>query len=148
MTATKRAVFTDRYLKSLKPAPTGKRVVCWDAAKPSFGCRVTDRGVVSFFVMRRMRGNPRPIRVVLGRYPDISRARARKLATAALGDLISGVHPRESARLRQVNTFAALAEAFLSRPAAAKQRTASEIEKNIKRHLLPRWGARVAAEIK
>src|SRR5262245_34949518 len=96
--------------------------------------------------MRRMHGNPRPVRVVLGRYPDIGLAKARKLAAAALGDLVSGVHPKQ--RRHPINTFGALAEAFLHRPAAAKQRTASEIEKTIKRHLLPRWGARVAAEIK
>jgi integrase len=148
VTTAQRAVFTDRYLKSLKPAPVGKRITHWDAAKPSFGCRITDRGVVSFFVMRRMHGNPRPIRVVLGRYGEVSLAQARKLATAALGDLVSGVHPRERERLRQVNTFAALANAFMRRPAAAKQRTASEIAKTIERHLIPRWGARAAAEIK
>jgi len=146
VTTAQRAVFTDRYLKSLRPAPAGKRSVHWDSAKPSFGCRVTDRGVISFFVMRRMRGNPRPVRVVLGRYPDISLATARKLASTALGDLVSGVHPKQ--RRHPINTFGALAEAFLRRPAAAKQRTASEIEKTIKRHLIPRWGARVAAEIK
>src|SRR5262249_1493281 len=139
-------VFTDRYLKSLRPAPLGKRITHWDAAKPSFGCRITDRGVVSFFVMRRMHGNPRPIRVVLGRYPEIGLAAARKLATAALGDLVSGVHPKR--RRQQVNTFGALAEEFLRRPAAAKQRTAAAIEKNIQRHLLPRWGTRIASEIK
>jgi integrase len=146
VTTARRAVFTDRYLKSLKPAPAGKRIVHWDGARPSFGVRVTDRGVVSFFVMRRMPGNPRPIRVVLGRYPDLSLATARKRATAALGDLVSGVHPKQ--HRHQINTFSALAEAFLRRPAAAKQRTAFKIEKTIKRHLLPRWGARAAAEIK
>ena len=148
MTTAHRAVFTDRYLKSLKPAPAGKRLVHWDGAKPSFGCRVTDHGVISFFVMRRMPGNPRPIRVVLGRHPNVSLAAARKLASTALGDLVSGVHPKKRERLRQGNIFAALADAFLSRPAAAKQRTASKIEKTIKRHLLPRWGDRVATEIK
>ena len=50
--------------------------------------------MISFFVMRRMQGRPQPVRVVLGRYPDVSLAQARKLATAALGDLVSGVHPR------------------------------------------------------
>jgi integrase len=111
--------------------------------------------VVSFFVMRRMHGKPEPVRVVLGRYPDISLAKARKLAVAALGDLVAGVHPKEREReqrlveaKRQMNTFAALTEAFLRRPAAAKQRTASEIAKTIKRHLIPRWGTRIAAEIK
>jgi integrase len=148
MTTAQRAVFTDRYLKSLKPAPAGKRIVHWDAAKPSFGCRITDRGVVSFFVMRRMHGNPRPVRVVLGRYPEMSLAKARKLATTALGDLVSGVHPKQRERLRQANTFGGLADEFLHRPAAAKQRTAAAIEKTIERHLLPRWGTRIAAEIK
>jgi len=155
MTTAKRAVFTDRYLKSLKPAAAGKRIVHWDAAKPSFGCRITDRGVVSFFVMRRMHGKPQPIRVVLGRYPDISLAAARKLATAALGDLVSGIHPKEVAREQQSppaapqpHTFGALAEQFLRRPAAAKQRTSSEIGKTIRRHLIPRWGDRPAREIK
>ena len=155
MTTAKRAVFTDRYLKSLKPAETGKRIVHWDAAKPSFGCRITDHGVISFFVMRRMHGKPQPIRVVLGRYPDVSLAQARMLATEALGDLVSGVHPKERKReqrlteaKRQANTFAALADQFLRRPAAAKQRTAPEIGKTINRHLIPRWGARVASEIK
>jgi integrase len=148
VTTAQRAVFTDRYLKSLKPAPAGKRIVHWDAAKPSFGCRITDRGVASFFVMRRMHGNPRPVRVVLGRYPEVSLAKARKLATTALGDLVAGVHPKQRARERQVNTFAALADEFLCRPAAAKRRTAAAIKKNIERHLIPRWGTRIAAEIK
>jgi hypothetical protein len=92
---TPRIVFTDRYLKSLKPAPAGKRLVHWDSARPSFGVRITDRGVVSFFVIRRMPGKTQPVRVSLGHYPTISLAAARKLATAAIGDLVAGVHPRE-----------------------------------------------------
>jgi integrase len=148
VTTAQRVVFTDRLLKSLKPAPAGKRLTYWDAAKPSFGLRITDRGVISFFVMRRMHGNPRPIRVVLGRYPEVNLAKARALATTALGDLVSGVHPKQRERLRQANTFAALADEFLRRPAAAKQRTAAAIAMNIERHLLPRWGTRIAAEIK
>src|SRR5262249_8839280 len=142
-----RAVLTDRLLKSLKPAPTGQRTVHWDAARPSFGVRITDRGVVSFFVMRRMPGNPRPIRVVLGRYPDISLTTARKLATAAIGDLVAGIHPKVREQQRRATTFTALAEAFLSRPAAAKQRTAAEIRKTVGRYLLPRWGSRAASSI-
>jgi integrase len=152
---TNRVVFSDRYLRALKPAPTGQRAVHWDGAKPSFGCRVTDRGVISFFVFRRMPGQPQPVRISLGRYPEISLAQARKLATAALGDLVSGVHPKARAREEQAavdrqeaNTFAALADRYLRRPAAAKLRTASAIEKTIHRHLVPRWGSRVASEIR
>jgi integrase len=140
-----RVVLTDRYLKSLKPAPTGQRSVHWDATRPSFGARVTDRGAISFFVMRRMPGKPQPVRVVLGRYPDVSLSQARKLATITIGDLVSGIHPK--ARKQHVATFAELAEAFLSRPAAAKQRTADEIRKTVGRYLLPRWGSRDASSL-
>jgi integrase len=140
-----RVVLTDRFLRSLKPAPTGQRTVHWDATRPSFGVRITDRGVISFFVMRRMPGRPQPVRISLGRYPDISLAQARALATAAIGDLVSGIHPK--AREQHATTFAALAEAFLSRPAAAKQRTADEIRKTVGRYLLPRWGSRAASRI-
>lgn len=148
MTTARRVVLTDRYLKSLKPANPGKRIVHWDAAKPSFGVRVTDRGVISFFVLRRMPGKPQPVRVLIGRYPEISLAEARKLATAALGDLVSGVHPKARASKQEANTFAALVEQFLRRPAAARQCTALAIEKAINRHLIPRWGTRAASEIK
>jgi integrase len=146
MTTAKR-ILTDRYLRSLKPAAAGKRTVCWDAAKPSFGIRVTDRGVVSFFVMRRMPGRLQPVRVSLGRYPEVGLAQARELATAAIGDLVSGVHPRDRKQRQLTRTFAALAEAFLSRPAAARQRTAGEIRKTVARHLLPRWGSHDASRI-
>jgi integrase len=142
-----RVVLTDRLLKSLRPAPTGQRTVRWDAARPSFGVRITDRGVVSFFVMRRMPGRPQPVRIFLGRYPDISLTQARALATTAIGDLVSGIHPKARERQQRAATFAALAEAFLSRPAAAKQRTADEIRKTVGRYLLPRWGSRAASSI-
>ena len=149
-----RAVFTDRYLRSLKPADPGKRITHWDAAKASFGCRVTDRGVVSFFVMRRLPGKPQPVRVVLGRYPDISLAKARQFAGKALGDLVAGVHPKERERERrraadqqQSHTFAALAERYLTRKASGR-RTAREIIRIVGRYLLPRFGSRSVTDIR
>jgi integrase len=153
MTTAKRAVFTDRYLKSLKSADPGRRVVHWDVAKPGFGCRITDRGVVSFFVMRRMHGKPQPVRVVLGRYPDISLAQARKLATEALGDLVSGVHPKQREReealasaKQEANTFATLASEYISRQ-TPKMRTGKAVAQGIERELISRWGVRPSTEI-
>jgi hypothetical protein len=97
--------------------------------------------------MRRMPGKPQPVRVALGRYPDVSLAQARALATTAIGDLVSGIHPREREQRRRSTSFAALTEAFLSRPAAARQRTATAIRRTVAQHLLPRWGSRDAARI-
>jgi integrase len=155
MTTAQRATFTDRYLKSLKPAEPGKRNTHWDAAKPSFGARVTDRGVVSFFVMRRLKGKPQPVRVALGRYPEVSLSEARKAAANALGDLVAGVHPKrareEQARQQRLaeakqraSKFAGLADLYLRR----KRRTSKEIARVIRRNLLPRWGDRAVTDIR
>jgi hypothetical protein len=35
--------FTDRWVRSIKPAPPGKRVEYYDTMTPCFGVRVTDR---------------------------------------------------------------------------------------------------------
>ena len=97
-----KTILTDKALRALKPAPAGKRVTVWDAALAGFGVRVTDRGVISFHVMRRLPGKPHPSRVVLGQYPTLSLTAARKKAGTALDDLASGVHPRERARALRV----------------------------------------------
>ena len=51
--------------------------------------------------MRRLPGKPQPVRVVLGKYPSLSLAAARKQAGVALADLAGGIHPRERARALQ-----------------------------------------------
>src|SRR5262249_56407025 len=43
---------------------------------------------------------------------------------------------------------AALADESIRGPAASKLRTAAAVEKVVRKHLLPRWGTRGAAEIK
>src|SRR3712207_6783289 len=88
-------VLTDRALRALKPAPAGKRVVVWDATLPSFGVRVTDTGKVSFFVMRRRQGDPKPVRIVLGPYPALSLSDARTRAREAVAELSAGINPSE-----------------------------------------------------
>jgi len=154
-------MLTDRLLRSLGPAELGKRRVIWDAAHVSFGVRVTDKGVRTFFVMRRLKGEAYPIRVALGRFPELSLAKARRLATVVLGDLASGKHPKEREREEQerkaererveaackANTFASLASLYIQRH-AAKKRTAVAIAQVIERHLMPCWGSQIVTEIK
>jgi hypothetical protein len=75
-----KATLTDRFLRAAKPAPAGKRVIHWDAAQPSFGCRVTDKGIKTFLVVRRVAGSDKLIFHTLGRYPEMSLAEARSAA--------------------------------------------------------------------
>ncbi len=145
--------FTDRFLRSLKPAQPGSRVTVWDAALPNFGVRVTDKGHASFFVMRRPRGLAKPVRVVLGAYPATSLADARERARAAINDLTAGVHPgereaqRQRAELaRRANLFENVASDFISRH-VSKRRTAGAITQRIKRELEARWAKRPVTDI-
>jgi len=111
---------SDTYLSKLPPAPPGRRVTIWDTT-PGFGCRITSKGAISFFVMRRRAGErkAKPIRIVLGRYPQLSVDLARKKAKDCLDELLSGIDPRErERRLREAqereraHTFRAVADLY------------------------------------
>jgi integrase len=148
-----RLVLTDRFVRSLRPASNGERTVIWDVASPGFGVRVTGRGVVSFFVMRRQAGKPTPIRVTLGTYPNVRLAEARAKAADALKALAEGDHPREIEKRRQraqaeheAKTFESIAEQFIQRH-VSRLRTSIGVEKAIRREFIPRWGDRPISEI-
>ena len=146
-------LLTDRTLKALKPAPAGKRVTVWDAALAGFGVRVTDRGVISFHVMRRLPGKPHPVRVGLGQYPTLTLSAARKAAGDALGDLAKGIHPRERTRAlrvaedrRKAVTVAHVVEEFVERHLSRK-RTGHVVGQLLRRELVSRWGDRPITDI-
>lgn len=144
---------SDRFLKSLKPAPTGIRITVWDSHLPSFGVRVTDRSRISFFVLRRPRGSRKPVRIVLGPYPALTLSDARARAREALRVLDSGSRPLDLAHRQKeltariaANTFARVAEDFIKRHVSTK-RTATGIAQLIRNKLVKRWGPRPIAEI-
>jgi integrase len=144
----KLTVFT---LENLKPAAKGTRYTAWDSEVPGLGVRVTDKGVRTFIVMRRLSGQKNPVRFALGTYPDMKLAQARNRADEVRQELKAGVHPREKrerreqARRRQ-DTFAAVAEEFLQQH-AKKLRTFREIEIVVRRDLISRWGKRPITDI-
>ena len=148
-----KTLLTERALRALKPAPAGKRNTLWDAGLSGFGLRITDRGAISFHVMRRLPGKPHPVRVVLGKYPSLSLAAARKQAGAALADLAAGIHPRERARAlqtaeaqRKAVTVGHVVEEFASRHLSRK-RTGHAVGQLLRRELVSRWGDRPITDI-
>ncbi len=117
----------------------------WDAAVPSFGVRVTDKGKLTFIVMRRLRD--KLVRRMLGQYPIMTLAKAREAALEALRDIESGIDPKEKQEAerraeahRRANSFASVAEEFISRH-VAKLRSGPEVKAAIRRELIGRWGA-------
>jgi integrase len=146
-------VLSDRLLRSLaRPHEAPQEI--WDASLRSFGCRASKQGAVSFFVMRRPRGQRRLVRVGLGGYPTLGLAEARARAREALRELEDGVDPRvrkaEEARreaAKQASSFAAVAETFIARHVASK-RTARNIEAIVRRELIGRWSNRPITDIR
>jgi hypothetical protein len=113
----KRAVFTDPFLKGLKPATRAEiRYEVLDAGTkhqlyPGFGIRVSTRRKVFFLAYRR---NGRRRRYTIGTFPQVSLADARGRALAVRQD--TDYDPaREKAVRRAAPTFRELADQFRAR---------------------------------
>ncbi|HEX3651189.1 MAG TPA: integrase family protein [Rhizomicrobium sp.] len=152
-----KVVLTDRYLKALKPAPQGKRIVTWDAVQPHLGIRVTDNRSAlkaTWVVVKRMAGVTAPVVHVLGSYPAVPLVDARKQARTVLGQIVEGVHPtrhrvaqREAAVRKAKDSFAAVAEDFISKY-VSKKRSAREATRIINLYLVPTFGHLQMADVK
>lgn len=156
-----RVVLTDRFIKSRPPAPRGERVSYGDALVPGLSLRVTDRGHKSFVLMKRFPLRPGyPSRRSLGDYGAITLEQARQKAREWLALVQRGIDPRTEEQRqraeaererteeqrRQLNSFAAVAEEFLTRH-AAKQAKAAEARRIIESEFVSRWGERPITEI-
>jgi integrase len=150
--------FTDRFLKSVKPAPAGKRIIHWDAQVPGFGLRVSDKSrpddVGAFVLVTRLPGSSNPTARRIGAYPALSLAQARQVAREWRDDISKGVDPkvkeaeklREEAR-RRADTFAA-AFAVYAEEKLRRLRTGAEAVRTIERHAMDVWGQRPISEIR
>jgi integrase len=150
--------FTDRFLKSVKPAPAGKRIIHWDAQVPGFGIRVSDKSrpddLGAFVLVTRLPGSSNPTARRIGTYPALSLAQARQIAREWREDISKGVDPkvkeaeklREEAR-RHADTFAA-AFAVYAEEKLGRLRTGAESVRTIERHAMDVWGQRPISEIR
>jgi integrase len=139
-------VLTDRGLQAIKPPAPGKRKLIWDGIVPSFGARVTDKGQISFIVMRRLDG--KLVRHTLGGYPALSLEQARNRARDALAEIEKGEHPKAKAEaerrereIRRRDSFEVVAEAFIASH-VVKLRSRKAVEAAIRRDLISRWRGR------
>jgi integrase len=141
--AARKVVLTDRGLKALKPAASGKRYIVWDAMQPHLGVRVTDKGAKSFIVVKRRLGAAHPDTHVLGRYPARSLKAAREEAPGVIALLAKGKSPaqakadtaREAAR-RRADTFASAVEKFVEHEEAKGLRSRRDTEAVLRREFL------------
>jgi integrase len=152
---------TDRSLKALrKPDPDGKRVIVWDAIMPSFAVRVSAKGKVGYYAVRRPKGSTTLAWILLGHYPAMGLGDARKAVAATLAVLESGQHPKKleqerrrseekAKREAEGNSFEAIADKF-TRQYLPRMRPNSRrlYELYLRRELIPQLGHKPVAEIR
>jgi|SRR5215472_13802576 len=152
--ARNRTNLTATFIKSGKLVPARGAVDYRDPDVQGLALRVTQFGHKSYVLIARYPLNPKnPTRRVLGDTDEMTLAEARDAARAWRALIRQGIDPkvqaaRERAELQrqQANTFAAVAEEFLSRHAATLA-TAKEARRLIEAEFVKRWGERPVTEI-
>jgi integrase len=163
-------LLTDRFLRSLPPAPRGQRVEVFDARLPCFGIRISNAkdadparrgkaGKITFMLYARFAPGAAPARRTIGIYgADAMRLEdARRIAGEWRSQVARGVDPavieaerraaeaRERA-LRVKHSFTIAAEAFI----AAKlemERSGKVAERDLRSVFIAAWGERPVSEI-
>jgi hypothetical protein len=153
---------TDVMLRAASKTTSGRgRYDLSDGRIKAFGVRVNGQNPLTFYLYARFPGKRSPTRAVIGTYGPktdftarvFTLADARDEAIRWRGVLDRGLDPREEAERerrenlqKRNNTFAAVAEDFIGAE-LGRQRKGREVEQNIRRELLPKWGPRPIADI-
>jgi integrase len=143
---------TDRALAALKPK--AKQYDLMDADVPGLGVRV-GKTSKAFILLARFPGSKNPTRRTIGDYGVMTLAEARDKAREWRKLLSEGNDPsveEERRKLaqarRQENSFASVAETYFEHLRRMKLRGAHEVERAVRRELIPRWAKRPITDIK
>ena len=142
-------VLTDAYLRALAPPAMGRLEIS-DTRCGGLVLRVTANGAKSWSFRFRDRTTQAPLRVTIGRYPEIGLSAAREAANGHRKTVSVGGNPAIAKRLSSGGnkSFGALADRYLDEYARRKKRSHAVDERNLKNHVLPKWKNRAYASIK
>lgn len=136
---------TDSTIKGIRP-PTNGRIEIADLRCAGLAFRVTAAGVRTWCFRFRDPQSGKDARSTIGRYPDISLGQARTAADSLRGTVAKGVNPIAEKRANRRNagsrTFQALADRYLEEHARRFKRSADADDRNLRLHILPKWGKR------
>ena len=142
-------VLTDAYLRTLSPPATG-RLEITDTRCGGLVLRITNNGAKSWSFRFRDRTTQAPLRVTIGRYPDMGLAAARAAADGHRRAVSAGGNPAVARRLASGSdkSFGALADRYLNEYARRRKRSHLVDQRNLNNHVLPDWKNRAYASIK
>ncbi len=126
--------FTKKSLDALPSPAVGKRLYVYDTKVRGLELMVTEQGAKSFKVYRKW--NDKPIRVTLGKYPEMSVEQARQEAQKVISEMIKGKNPNEEKKkLRAETTFGELFSLYMERYSKHHKKTWKYDEKDVQRFL-------------
>lgn len=99
---TQKLNFTKQSIEAIAAPNTGRTLVYDEGGKQSvkgLAIQVTAAGTRTFQVYKWAAG--KPLRVTLGRYPDLTIEQARKAAAQALGNIATGTNPNTEKRIER-----------------------------------------------
>jgi integrase len=137
---------TDALLRGVK-APSDGRLEYSDAGCAGLSFRMTARGVASWNFRYRDPITRRTTRATIGSYPTIGLKAARAKADELRKADDPGAAKREALRGAAAKTFGHLATRYVEEHAKRKKRSWRADERNLRKHVLPRWKSRAYASI-
>lgn len=133
--------FTKAAIANLQPAEPGRRAEYKDTQVPGLVLRVTPTGAKSFSWFRRTK-NGGPERVTIGRFPEVTVAKARDAAAMHNALVAAGGSPATAPRVAKAElTFEGLFELYLERHAKAHKKTWAEDKQRFDQYLRQTIGA-------
>ncbi|MEI8294954.1 MAG: site-specific integrase [Alphaproteobacteria bacterium] len=124
--------FTKKSLAALCVSEKGKRLYVYDSRVRGLELMVTEQGVKSFKVYRKL--NNRPIRVTLGRYPAMSIEQARNEAQRTITEMLKGKNPNEEKKkIRSETTLGDMFSMYMERHSKRSKKTWKDDDKDIPR---------------
>jgi len=112
--------------------------------------RITANGIKSWSYRYRDKAAGRIARATIGQYPAVGLAAARARANAMRQEVAEGGSPADRKRgsLASASLFGALAARYLAEHSRRHKRSHAADERNLRKHVLPRWQHRPYASIK
>ena len=110
-----------------------------DSRQPGLRLRVNPGKSKTFILYRKIAG--RPVRIKLGRFPDLTIDQARRMASSFNGQIAEGRNPQtEKKQVRAELTFKGLFELYYQQHALRNNRKAKENGRVVEMYILPGWG--------
>ncbi len=129
--------FTKKALDIIELPVNGKRHYFYDTKIKGLELMLTEQGTKSFKVYRKFKG--KPVRVTLGKYPEMTVENARNEAQRVISDMISGKNPNQQKKSIQAEiSFGDMFQLFMERHSKQNKKTWKEDESEVNR-LLSIW---------